>query len=104
MDTCDKHSEMVSNVAVITERLSNIVESQERVEKFFAKHVEEGEKAGGFRDRLVVVELAVTTLSKEISALKTAKWITAVVSGLIGGLLSQILPETIELIVKTIFR
>jgi hypothetical protein len=97
MEQCDYHTQLVADIAVIK---NDIVYIKDKV----CKHVEEGEEKGGFRDRLVVVELAVSSLTKEISALKTAKWMTAVIGGLIGGLVAQALPETIEFVVKLFFR
>jgi hypothetical protein len=97
MEQCEYHTQLVSDIAVIK---SDIVYIKDRV----CKHIEEGEEKGGFRDRLVVVELAATSLTKEISALKTAKWISACVGGLVGGLISQVLPETVQLVVRMLFR
>jgi len=97
MEFCDYHTQLVADIAVIK---NEIVFIKERV----CKHIEEGEEKGGFRDRLVVVELAVTTLREEISALKTAKWITAGVAGLVGGLVSQLTPEVTSWVVSLIVK
>ena len=96
-EQCSYHTQLVADIAVIKNDLTYIKDS-------VCRHVKEGEEKGGFRDRLVVVELAVVSLTKEIAALKTAKWVTAVIGGLVGGLVSQLLPETIQLIVKMVLR
>ena len=45
-------------------------------------HVLEGDKSGGWRDRLIMVE-------NEISALKKAMWTRVITAGIIGGLIGS---------------
>jgi hypothetical protein len=59
------------------------------------KHIEEGESSGGFRDR-------VTILEQTVSALKKSYWKTAIVCGLIGGLIGKISPEIFNFLIKTV--
>ena len=47
--------------------------------KTHSVHVIEGDKSGGFRDRLLKMEI-------EVSDLKKSRWITTIVGGIIGGL------------------
>lgn len=54
-----------------------------------ADHISEGDKQGGYRDRLVVLEQAV-------SALKKAEWTRTLTAGLVGGLVGNISPELIK--------
>ena len=88
MDYCDSHIQLATDIATIKNDISYIKAK-------VCSHVEEGEKQGGFRDRLVIIE-------QDISALKKAKWITAVTAGLIGGLVSQLTPEVFEWLIKLI--
>ena len=61
--------------------------------KSHTAHVLEGDKSGGYRDRLVKVEL-------EISQLKKAKWFTAITGGVIGALIGSGSNEVIVVLVK----
>jgi hypothetical protein len=94
---CESHVALATDIATIKSDIQYIRNE-------VCKHIKEGEEKGGYRDRLVVVELAVVSLTKEIAALKTAKWITAMVGGAIGGLIAIALPETIVMIIKTLFH
>ena len=47
--------------------------------KTHSVHVIEGDKSGGFRDRLLKMEI-------EVGDLKKSRWITTIVGGIIGGL------------------
>ena len=94
---CDNHMLLATDIATIKSDIKYIIEH-------ICNHIEEGEGRGGFRDRLVQVESGVEVLKKEISSLKKAKWMTACVSGVIGGLVAQLLPETVQFLVKTLFR
>ncbi len=82
MEFCQAHMKLSEDIAVIK---SDIVYIKERV----CKHIEEGEEKGGFRDRLVLVELGVVSLTKEIAALKTASWVRTIISGVVGGLIAM---------------
>jgi hypothetical protein len=95
MEQCGMHIDLATKIAVMATDVAYIKDT-------VCKHIIEGEEKGGFRDRLVIAELAVTSLSKEIAALKTAKWVSAGVAGLIGGLVSQITPEAAGWIIKLI--
>ena len=88
MEQCEYHVQLVTDIAVIKNDLTYIKSK-------VCSHVEEGEKQGGFRDRLVIVE-------QDISALKKAKWITAITAGLIGGLVSQLTPEVFTWLIRLI--
>jgi len=97
METCDYHQQLSTDIALIKQDLVYI---KDRV----CKHIDEGEAKGGFRDRLVIVELGVVSLTREIAALKTAKWITATVGGGIGGLIAIALPEVAAMLIKALFH
>lgn len=63
--------------------------------KAFCKHLEAGDGPGGFRDRLILVEV-------ELEALKKSIWVACIVSGIIGGLIGELSPNLINLIIKLI--
>jgi len=96
METCSQHSELVSKVAVLETKLDGIKDSQERVEKIFCKHVDEGEKTGGFRDRLIVVEQSISTIKKRY-------WKACIVARVIGGLLGKLRKDIFNLLLKLAF-
>ena len=85
MEPCDYHTILVSDIAVIKNDLAYM---REKV----CSHVAEGEKSGGWRDRLLICE-------KEIAALRTSVWKIGITSGLVGALIGNAAPEMIKLIV-----
>ncbi len=74
-DFADKISENISEVRAIKIDVAYI---KDRV----CKHVEDGEKEGGYRDRLIIVETTIKELRGSI-------WRAAGVGGVIGALLGS---------------
>ena len=60
------------------------------------KHVNEGDRPGGYRDRLLIAE-------KEISIIKKGYWIAAVVAGAVGGLIGKLTPDLVSFFIKQVF-
>lgn len=87
-DTCEKHLDVARDLAVIKSMLSAI---QDRM----MHHVDEGERPGGYRDRLIVAEL-------EISTIKKGYWKACIVSGIIGGMLGNLTPDLINAVFKIV--
>jgi hypothetical protein len=87
-ETCEYHTLLVADIAVIKNSLANI-------EKKMCSHVEDGEKQGGFRDRLIIAE-------QEISIIKKGYWKACLISGLIGGLVGNVSPDIITSIAKLV--
>lgn len=85
-ETCEYHTQLATDMAVIKNDVQYI---KERV----CTHIYEGEKQGGFRDRLSAVE-------SDISALKKAMWIRVIVAGVIGGMIANGSDEAFRLFVK----
>lgn len=54
-----------------------------------ADHIAEGDKQGGFRDRVVILE-------QQVSALKKAEWTRVITAGAIGGLIGNLSPDLIR--------
>ena len=78
------------------ERWGKILTNLENITTKICKHIEEGEKEGGFRDRLLLLEQTVCTLKKSY-------WKTALVCGIIGGLLGKVSPDIFNIFVKLAF-
>ena len=77
------------------ERWGRVLTQLEAFSEKFCKHIEEGEKDGGYRDRLLTAE-------HDINALKKCYWKTAIVCGLIGGLIGQATPDLFILLIRAL--
>jgi hypothetical protein len=89
---CEEHIKTATMLATMVERVNALIHSFDEFKDRIAEHIEEGEKTGGVRDRVTALEL-------EVAALKKVIWKTAIVSGLIGGFISQLTPEAFLFIV-----
>ena len=89
MDQCEYHVKLVSDIAVIKTNLDYIKNK-------VCSHVEDGEKDGGYRDRLLIVE-------REVSALKKAEWSRVLVAGLVGGLIGNLTPDIFGFLIRVVF-
>lgn len=78
--------------------IKNICRTLDEMRTNSAEHIREGEKVGGYRDRLRVMEVEIktdridthnnfTALEKEISTIKKGYYIVGGLSGIIGGLI-----------------
>jgi len=88
-EVCEQHQTVATDLAIIKNDLTYIKDK-------VCSHIQEGEEKGGFRDRLIVTEMEVKTIKKEISELKKAEWQRVIVAGLIGGLVGNVSPELIR--------
>jgi len=68
--------------------------------KTHTDHVIEGDKVGGFRDRVYSVELKNKELEKEIASISKGRWIIGIVSGVIGGLIGSGSKDAIVMVVN----
>jgi hypothetical protein len=89
-ETCEYHTQLVADIAVLKDNTSYIRNT-------VCKHIEEGERDGGYRDRLLILEQAV-------SELKKAMWVRVIVSGFIGGLLGTGSSDAIGVVIKWIMK
>jgi len=85
---CPDHIQLKADIEVIKTDLKYI---REKV----CTHIHDGEKEGGFRDRLLLAEQA-------IDILKKSYWKTCIVAGVIGGLLGKLSPDIINFFVKMV--
>jgi len=88
METCGYHTQYVSDIAVVKNDIKYIKDK-------VCSHIHEGEKEGGFRDRLIILE-------QQISALKKAMWLRVGVAGIIGGLIGNDSADAFALFLKWI--
>jgi len=89
-EICNQHVQLASDIAVIKNSLQNI-------EKKFCQHIEEADRQGGFRDRVIILE-------QNLSALKKPMWIRVGVAGLIGGLIGSGSTDALALFIKWIIK
>ena len=89
-EICAEHTKLVSDIEVIKNDIKYI---REKV----CDHIREGEKEGGFRDRLIVLE-------QTVSSLKKAMWIRVGVAGLIGGLIGSGSADALGIFLKWIMN
>lgn len=64
------------------EIIKRIDETLERIEKKICFHIEEGEKTGGFRDRVLKLEM-------DFKEMKNRFWASALIGGIIGALIGS---------------
>jgi hypothetical protein len=96
-ETCEYHTLLVADIAVIKTDVSYIKKYIDSQDIRITKHIDEGEKQGGFRDRVIILEQAV-------EALKKAMWIRVGVAGVIGGLVGSGSADAIALFLKWVMR
>lgn len=71
------------------ERWGKVLTQLENMSSKICGHINEGDKQGGFRDRIIILE-------QEVSALKKAEWGRVITAGLIGGLIGNLSPDLIK--------
>ena len=81
-EVCDYHVTLVADMAVIKTDIKYIKDK-------VCSHVHEGEEPGGWRDRLVILEL-------EVKILRASIWKIGLASGVIGALVGNAAPEVIR--------
>lgn len=97
-ETCQEHLSMVEERAKTNSDIAIIKNDIMYIRNKICKHVEEGEKEGGFRDRLLLLE-------RSVSELKKALWGRVFVAGLVGGLVGgKLTPEIINFLMKVLIK
>ena len=96
-EICDQHLQIATDMATIKQLVNDMHTSFSDVKLRFVGHIQEGEKAGGVRDRLLLLE-------QEVAALKKAMWARVIISGLIGGLIGSGSADAIGLFLKWVMK
>jgi hypothetical protein len=89
--------QIATDLATIKQVTNDMHASFQEVKLRFIGHIQEGERPGGIRERVLILE-------REVSALKKAMWFRCIVSGLIGGLVGSGAADAISLIVKILMK
>jgi hypothetical protein len=87
-ETCEQHIQIASDMAVIKNDMSY-------VRNKICKHVDEGEKEGGFRDRVLRLEI-------DVSELKKRFWLSSILGGIVGALIGSGSNDAIVALIKWI--
>lgn len=99
MEYCDQHIQNIRDAEITKQTCIRIEKSFEDVKARMVAHINEGEKEGGFRDRVRDLEKQAETQMAVISALKKAEWRRVIISGVIGGIVARS-PEAWNLILN----
>lgn len=96
-EVCEFHALNIADAAVIKNDLAYIRRSLDEKGKKIDDHIEEAEAEGGIRDRVRILEDAV-------SALKKAEWTRLIVASVIGGLFARLAPDMIGQIAGMVLK
>ena len=98
---CTTHTQISEDMTVIKHDL-------EYIRNCVVKHIEEGDKVGGYRDRVLIVEKEVSVVKQELlrldRALKQEVLKTGIIGGLIGAFIGQLTPELWRILLMLITR
>ncbi len=81
-EICDQHMQIATDLATIKQLTNDMHATFQEVKLRFIGHIVEGERPGGIREK-------VTLLEREVAALKKAMWARCIISGIIGGLVGS---------------
>jgi hypothetical protein len=68
--------------------------------KTYSRHTEDGDKPGGYRDRLLRVEMDNADLKKQIASIDRGRWIIGIVGGIVGALIGSGCRDGVNLLIK----
>jgi len=96
---CEEHTDVIKTLSSIEQICkatnSHIDRLDSRINGAFTrieKHVDEGDKKGGFRERLVKLEtLVLTATNEKLNSVKASQWRIGIIVGVIIGLPSMVL-------------
>ena len=71
------------------ERWGKILNQLENITNKFYKHIEEGEKEGGHRDRIAWAEKDIKQLKCQVSEIRKGYWKAGLIGGVIGAVGGQ---------------
>jgi len=96
MQQCDQHQDIVTKLAVIQNTLDTVATR-------ICAHIDDGERPGGYRDRVINLEHCHKANQSEIAAVKKEYWKTCLMAGVIGGLLGKLTPEIFNFLIRSVF-
>ena len=107
---CKEHTDVVAGISRIEEKQNGLSGDIKRLDdrvngtfKRIGKHVDEGDKPGGFRERLVRIETLVATATQEkLNTVKASQWRIGIIAGLPGAILAIIMIVVIVFKVRII--
>ena len=67
-------------------------EALDRIEKKICTHIDEGERQGGYRDRIIHLEHRVNSI-----------WWMIIVFSTVGGLIGKLTPDLVNFLIKNVF-
>jgi len=96
MEYCDQHMQTIKDAETTKQVVIRLEKSFEDIKARMVVHINEGEKEGGFRDRVRDLEKENERIIKDnekmntvISSLKKADWKRVITAGIIGGIVSR---------------
>jgi hypothetical protein len=102
MQQCEQHKEIVKYQGELFTKLAVMQNTLDSVKDRICLHIDEGEKHGGFRDRVLTLEQTQKALKEEIGVIKRSYWKTCLVAGVLGGLLGKLTPDLFNLIIRMV--
>lgn len=98
---------LVGSVNALTSRIDKHSAEQKSLLEKYDRHIDEGDKEGGYRDRLKLLEVKILGddgLCKQFSAIKKSYWKVGLIVGVSMGLIFKYAPSLAEKIFDVVFR
>jgi hypothetical protein len=100
--------DQIRQIATMIQEVKDMKESFEGVKAKIVAHIQEGEKVGGVRDRLLLAEKnleilrqeALDVLNKKIANLEKNIWKGYLFAGFLGAMLGHLTPDVFTMIGK----
>lgn len=84
---CKDHIERVRTEAAMEQHLKNIEENLKSVIERFANHIDEAERSGGTRERMVILETTMSQMAESMKKIEKNMWTMVAAAGLFGGVI-----------------
>ena len=94
---CEQHIAISETTTRIETNLTNLIKTFEEIKERMVEHIHEGEKAGGVRERLTLLEVQVKELKKIL-------WIRVFIAGVIGGLVGSKSIDVVTSLIQWIIK
>lgn len=100
-EPCNYHHQLCEDMSIIKHDMAYIRDN-------VTNHITEGDKVGGYRDRVLIAESEINVIKNELyrldKALKTEVFKTGLVGGIIGALVGQLTPEVVKILIQLLTR